>query len=445
MAFLLIAGKAPLANPILLQTNYFLRATTGDFMAPQSFRVEVQKDYLNKLAQGQPAQCLAELIWNALDAESTQVKIDFVSDELGVQQIRIKDNGHGMWYEDAQKLFSALGGSWKSYKRRTDNKQRFLHGQEGKGRFKAFGLAHYVEWLVVCESQGGFFEYAITGSSSEMDHFHISEMRPSTQNHTGVTVILSDLDRAHRFFETEAAIEIYAPVFAQYLGWYEDVEILINGKSLTADQAIEREYRHDLGIFSWGGGEYSALLHVIEWKGKVEKGLYFSNEHGFPLDKFNKPIKLGGARKYSAYLCSAAVTQMFNSGVLPLHEMDEAFSAIIDAALNKLREHFAELDNKETMAFLDDLKSKKIYPYTGEAKDKAESKRRKIFDKVVVDMRHYLPEFVSLPERIQSVQLHLIYEMLESAPDVLQRQLPNLVGVQEAKLKSWKDAFKSLE
>ena len=35
--------------------------------------VEVQEDFVEKLAAARPAQALAELIWNGLDAEATRV------------------------------------------------------------------------------------------------------------------------------------------------------------------------------------------------------------------------------------------------------------------------------------------------------------------------------------------------------------------------------------
>ncbi len=109
----------------------------------KKFRVKVKKDHLSQIASGSPELALAEMIWNALDADSTTVDVRFHEGPLGVDEITITDNGTGIPYGQAESLFEALGGSWKARRQKTD-KGRFLHGKEGKGRFKAFVLGMVV-------------------------------------------------------------------------------------------------------------------------------------------------------------------------------------------------------------------------------------------------------------------------------------------------------------
>jgi DNA mismatch repair ATPase MutL len=40
------------------------------------FQVEAQEDFVEKLTVASPAQALAELIWNAVDAEATKVSVE---------------------------------------------------------------------------------------------------------------------------------------------------------------------------------------------------------------------------------------------------------------------------------------------------------------------------------------------------------------------------------
>ena len=59
--------------------------------------VEVREDHLENLAQTKPILALAELIWNALDAEATETRVEFVENEMqGLETIRVVDNGHGL-------------------------------------------------------------------------------------------------------------------------------------------------------------------------------------------------------------------------------------------------------------------------------------------------------------------------------------------------------------
>ena len=105
------------------------------------YAVEVQSDFLERQAKAQPIAAVAELIWNGLDADATAITVDLEDDKLGgLRRIIVTDNGHGIPFGDAPTLFRNLGGSWKKHGARTKLRQRQLHGQEGRGRFKAFEL-----------------------------------------------------------------------------------------------------------------------------------------------------------------------------------------------------------------------------------------------------------------------------------------------------------------
>jgi len=119
-------------------------------MNPKVCRVEVQRDHLAKVSSASPDKALAEL--NALDADATHVEVILEDSEFGISRIIIRDNGTGFSFEKAEFLFSPLGGSWKTRKNRTSS-GRFLHGKEGKGRFKAFALGRCVEWKIKNHSQ----------------------------------------------------------------------------------------------------------------------------------------------------------------------------------------------------------------------------------------------------------------------------------------------------
>jgi len=63
-------------------------------MAVSHYPVEVQSDYLEKITRARPAPALAELIWNALDADASRVSVTFHDNEMGgLDRIVIRDNG----------------------------------------------------------------------------------------------------------------------------------------------------------------------------------------------------------------------------------------------------------------------------------------------------------------------------------------------------------------
>ncbi len=75
--------------------------------------VQVQEDFVEKLAAARPAQALAELIWNGLDAEASDVRLEAESSALGLTAIRVRDNGHGIPPAEVESLFTNIGASWK--------------------------------------------------------------------------------------------------------------------------------------------------------------------------------------------------------------------------------------------------------------------------------------------------------------------------------------------
>ena len=75
-------------------------------MTEHSYTVEVQPDFLERQSKARPVQAVAELIWNGLDADASRVDVRLEYDELGMTKIVVRDDGHGIPYEDAPQLFT---------------------------------------------------------------------------------------------------------------------------------------------------------------------------------------------------------------------------------------------------------------------------------------------------------------------------------------------------
>jgi len=115
------------------------------------FKVEVDNDHLRKLTTGRPIAAVAELVWNAVDADATRVEVEVDGNDVRMNAVTVRDNGHGIPHGDAGALFARLGGSWKAHAR-SKGEQRFLHGKEGKGRFKAVCTENLIRVDAVMES-----------------------------------------------------------------------------------------------------------------------------------------------------------------------------------------------------------------------------------------------------------------------------------------------------
>ena len=108
--------------------------------------VQAQADHIESLFKGSPLAAIEELVWNALDADAKEVKVDLITNPLGaVDAVRITDDGTGIDVLKADQTFGNLGGSWKREGKGTAFSGRRLHGRHGRGRFKAFALGMNVE------------------------------------------------------------------------------------------------------------------------------------------------------------------------------------------------------------------------------------------------------------------------------------------------------------
>ena len=129
--------------------------------------VQARADHVASLASAAPLSAIEELVWNALDADAREVRIDLAQNALGgIDEIRVSDDGSGIDILRAEETFGSLGGSWKMAEGTTTRREhRRLHGRHGCGRFKAFALGTHVVWRTTMQVGGNLLSYALEGES----------------------------------------------------------------------------------------------------------------------------------------------------------------------------------------------------------------------------------------------------------------------------------------
>jgi hypothetical protein len=210
------------------------------------YTVEIQPDFLERQAKAQPIAAVAELIWNGLDADSTAITVDLEDDNLGgLSRIIVTDNGHGIPYAEAPALFGNLGGSWKKRGAHTKIHKRQLHGQEGRGRFKAFALGSVVDWTSTYARDVKLFRYEITILDRDIRRVRIGDEAPvNGEASPGVTVVVSELKRNFVSLRPENSVQEFSEVFAIYLKNYRDVAIIIGGERIDPAMTIAKTWEN---------------------------------------------------------------------------------------------------------------------------------------------------------------------------------------------------------
>jgi hypothetical protein len=405
-------------------------------MSIHEYNVEVQPDFLERQAKAQPVQALAELVWNALDADATKVGIEFEPDALGgVSKIVVADNGIGIAFADAPALFKSLGGSWKRRRTTTYTLNRELHGREGRGRFKALALGNVIDWKVVYQRDSHLYRFDISILESEIERVRISDEQEWQGPDKGVTVVVSELKKQFGLLKHDTAVQTLSEIFAIYLKNYRDVQIAVSREPIDPARAIAGEWQYALDpIQDDEGKEHAVSLEVIEWQRQTLRTLYLCNELGFPLSQVETRFHVGDFH-FSAYLKSDFIRDLHQDNRLELAEMVPALSAAIDQARSKIKELFRHRAAERARIVVDDWKERKIYPYKGEAVTPFEQAKRQMFDIVAVTVQDASPDFSEAQPKQAALHLRLLRHAIERSPTELQRILDEVVSLPKKKQK----------
>src|SRR5258708_10984592 len=94
----------------------------------QFITVDVAPDHLKRIANCPPLTAIAELVWNALDADAKQVQVITSDGPMGgFDRIDVIDDGDGIDITRAMDAFNKLGDSWKRIAK-TTAAGRTMHG-----------------------------------------------------------------------------------------------------------------------------------------------------------------------------------------------------------------------------------------------------------------------------------------------------------------------------
>jgi hypothetical protein len=399
--------------------------------------VAIQDDFIARQTQAQPIGALAELIWNSLDGEASTVEVEFERNDLagGLSKIVVYDDGEGFPRSEAAKLFGNLGGSWKRLTRRTKNKNRMVHGQEGRGRYKGFALGRSIAWKVCYLDAGKPKAFEISLLKSNLKDVAITEERDAPDQKTGVIVAITDINRDFRVFFNEDGLQELAETFALYLIHYRDVSIRIAGQRLDPETAIVGQTTLTLpSIKDDDGTEHTAELHLIEWRSETKRTLYLCSESGFPLDQVETRFHVPSF-SFSAYLKSSYISALHNEGRLGLAEMMPALRGAVDSAREAIKEHFRERAAQRARNVVEEWKSADIYPFKGEPASPVEKAERQVFDIVAVNVQELTPELATATPKARALHLRMLRHAIERGPDDLQMIFKEVLDLPERKQK----------
>jgi len=335
-------------------------------MAEEHISVAVQDDFVERqITRAKPIQALAELIWNGLDGDATSINVELKRNDLAgeLSEIIVYDNGDGFSRDQAKSLFGNLGGSWKRATRETARLKRQIHGQEGRGRYRAFALGRAVDWDVCYKADNGHRSFKIRLLHGLLNNVTVTDENATPKRPTGVIVTISDLWRDYRSLENEDRIQDLTETFALYLMNYQGVRISIAGTLLDPAAAIASQKTTQIAVINNEVGSHAVELQIIEWKAQTKRTIYLCNSNGFPVDQLETRFHVPQAFSFSAYIKSSFFGTMQTEGRVGLAELDPVVLQMIETAREAIKDYFHERSAEKARTIVDDWKARNIYPY----------------------------------------------------------------------------------
>ena len=380
--------------------------------------MQVENDHLERLSQvRKPILAVAELIWNAVDADADKVEVNLIDGALGeLSAIEVIDDGHGMPYPEAVPLFSRLGGSWKRGGKRSREKNRLLHGQEGRGRLRAFGLGRVVDWHVTYLAENGLRQFRLSMIRDTLKRVEIEDEELAPEgSRRGVVVKVSELHRDFRSLRGEGVTQELSQIFALYLRQYPTIAIWYDGQRIDPNAAIENSRSYELPAIAAGDETFEATIEIVEWRMAAERRFFFCDEFGFPLDNSTPGIQAPGFY-FTAYLKSSYFAKLLAENRLEIASLDPPTAAVMAAAKERLRDHFRHRASEKAAGLVAKWEQEDIYPYRGPPTTETERVERQVFNVVALNVNHYLPTFEDADEKTKRFQLRLLRNAVENAP-----------------------------
>ena len=391
-------------------------------------RLDVAHDFVAGLAKlKKPIIGIEELVWNALDADARRVEVVLRRGLLdGLDAIIVHDDGHGMAPAEKQASFGVLGGSAKRVRSHSPGGRR-LHGREGKGRFRAFGLGTRVTWTSRFKEDAIVSEWSINGKATNLCAFEFSDPVEKVGAATGTTVTVTNVDASLGVLASESARLDLLTRLALYLRAYRKAVVVYDGQKLDIGQVQERTDSYDMAVDAPDGTVIAAKLTVIEWLPDMERKLYLCTSEGMTRTESTTDVRAKNFN-FTAYLSSPIFDEM-DAGAVEVAEMNPLVVRLIDGARSTLREHFIRRKKERMEEVIAAWKAEGVYPYAAPPASPVAKAEREVFEICAISVHQRLPGWATGEVENRKLTLLLLRQALETSPSSLQTILREVLNL----------------
>ncbi|MCT4697623.1 ATP-binding protein [Tenacibaculum haliotis] len=215
-------------------------------------------------------KAIAEYIWNGFDANATEIHLNIDSNEIGfINEFSIIDNGNGINIETIDQTF---GHFLDSQKRTTFNKDGFVKGKKGKGRFSFQQFSDKAIWNTTFKSENGeYLNYNIEIKESSLQNFGISDKTILKKKHTGTSVRFESFNKLTAdLIENDSFYDFLACEFGWFLYLNKSYSLKVNDFEIDYNTIIDKTV-----IFNEEINDFDFKINFIRWKKNIGDKYYY--------------------------------------------------------------------------------------------------------------------------------------------------------------------------
>ncbi|MBJ7511661.1 ATP-binding protein [Brevundimonas sp.] len=407
-------------------------------------QLKAQQDALQKAAMTRdPVRALAEFVWNALDADASEVYVEFDRNSLGgIEGIAVRDNGNGITSERANIDFDNWGGSWKRMRVRTDGNRAF-HGKEGQGRLRFFSLAERALWTSIYADGGALKKLTIKIAAGALGHAEVEPADLLPHDHqTGTVVQLRPLKSPLNILGGEEARNDFSAIFAPYILQYPTLAIFYDGVRIDPSSTILQAQEFPARTIICPNRTVRDLsIKVIEWKQSAgARKIHFGGETGVVLGSLPANVTAPGY-EFSAYAYAPFFQEIADANLLEFDGLtDPDFGHVVEHIREELSDYFRGRQAEKSGELIQQLKDDGIYPYEGDPKDEVEKRERQVLDIAIHAVSSYSRDFKKAENGLKKMTLGLLREALRHNPEAIHNILHHVFNLP----KNRQDEFSNL-
>ena len=377
--------------------------------------ITARKDFLQQISAAPALRALSELIWNGFDAGADRVEVLLKTNGLGgLEEVHVQDNGSGIDRNEVESRFGNLGQSWKRKHPKLNG--RFLHGRNGRGRFKGFAIGERVEWKSHFEGEDSIMSYAIFGSAHSLEALSFTDPSPAPSEKTGTEVTISNIQGTFGSLLNENAPKELARIFGVYLSQYPSLQLIYQGVTIDPKMVRRSEEIHTLSGISLSEDRAAAVsVQIHEWNMPSKRGIHLCDEDGHLLQE----VEVGPAVRAPGYTftvkaCSDHFRRLEEENRLAMGELDPDVSALVAPVREQIKAHFKQRIAEKKLARVAEWIEEGSHPFPDLPEEAAQ---RQAFEKLATHLDHAGSGMQKLDTLERMFHFHLLGTVLIHHPD----------------------------